>query len=350
MYIIDNTTRNNHYAEIKKLASISDEIVIVSPFCFGDFKYFFDKIVAHNNIQSITLITTLRNEEVMNKIPSLQSFQNESKKLNINHKLFINNRLHGKVYLFKNRNTNQNAIITSANITHNGLGLNHEWGCCLSNTSVIDNLEQNINNTIQYQLTADIIQDISLKLDEYNKEHPKQTKDKPLININDIVIPHIFKVGLDSDTRIFIKPIGSTDEPIYDGDYSKEKEQYFSKKRPKAVRNGDYLISYGVGSRKIISIFKVISKAPIYSGNDDERWPWYVEVDNVTPKLGSRWFNKNLYIMDIANEYVEMFGLNLTNNGGDTLGALQWGVDKIQLDHNFGTHLMELILNIEDKI
>ena len=54
--------------------------------------------------------------------------------------------------------------------------------------------------------------------------------------------------------------------------------------------------------------------------------------------------------MDIANEYVEMFGLNLTNNGGSTLGALQWGVDKIQLDHNFGTYLMELILNIEDRI
>lgn len=349
MYIVDNITENNHYAEIEKLASTSDEIVIVSPFCFGDFKYFFDKIVSRNSIQSITLITTLRNEEAVNKIPSLQSFQNEAKKLNINNKLFINNRLHGKVYLFKSGNTNQNAIITSANITHNGLNRNHEWGCCLSDTSVIDDLEQKINSTIQYQLTADILQDISLKLNEYNKEHPEQPQDKPFININDLIIPNIFKVDLDSDTRIFIKPIGSTDDPIYDGDYSKEEEQYFCKKYPKAVRNGDYLISYGVGSRKIISVFKVVSE-PIYSGNDDERWPWYVEVDNVTPKLGSQWFKKNLYIMDIANEYVEMFGLKLTNNGGSTLGALQWGVDKIQLDHNFGTYLMELILNIEGRI
>lgn len=350
MYIIDNTTENNHYAEIERLASISDEIVIVSPFCFGDFKYFFDKIISHSRIRSIIFITTLRNEEAVTKIPSLQSFQNEAKKLNINNKLFINNHLHGKVYLFKSGNTNQNAIITSANITHNGLIRNHEWGCCLSDTSAIDNLEQNINSTIDYQLTADAIQDISLKLDEYNKKYPKQTHEKPSININDFIIPHIFKVDLDSDTRIFIKPIGSADEPIYDGDYSKEEEQYFSKKRPKAVRNGDYLISYGVGSRKIISVFKVVSKEPIYSGNDDERWPWYVEVDNVTPKLGSQWFNKDLYIMDIANEYVEMYGLNLTNNGGNTLGALRWGVDKIQLDHNFGTYLMELILNVEDRI
>lgn len=86
MYIIDNTTENNHHAEIEKLASISDEIVIVSPFCFGNFKYFFDKFVSHSNIQSITLITTLRNEEAMNKIPSLLSFQSEAKKLNINNK------------------------------------------------------------------------------------------------------------------------------------------------------------------------------------------------------------------------------------------------------------------------
>ncbi len=350
MYIIDNIAGNNHYTEIKKLASISDELVIVSPFCFGDFNFFFDKVVSNNRIKSITLITTLQNEEAINKISSLQSFQNEAKNLNINNKIFINNRLHGKVYLFKSNNINHSAIITSANITHNGLSRNHEWGYYFSNTSAIDNLEQNINSTIQYQLTANIIHEISLKLDEYNKEHPKQAKERPSININNFIIPQIYKVDITSYTRIFIKPIGSTSEPIYDGDYSKAVKQYFSKKRPKAVRNGDYLIAYGVGSRKIVSIFKVISKAPIYSGSDDERWPWYVEVDNITPKLGSQWFNKNLYIMDIANEYVDMFGLNLTNNGGDTLGALQWGVDKIQLDHNFGTYLMELILNIENRI
>ena len=286
----------------------------------------------------------------MNKVSSLQSFQSEAQKLKIRNKLFINNRLHGKIYLFKNKKTNQSAIVTSANITHNGLSRNHEWGCCLSDVYTIDNLEQTIISTIQYELTESVIHSIRLKLDEYNNEHPKQTKQKPTVNINDFIIPHIFKVDLDSNTRIFIKPIGSTDKPIYNGDYSKEKEQYFSKKRPKAVRKGDYLISYGVGSRKIISIFKVTNDEPIYSGNIDDRWPWYVEVDNITPKLGVQWFNENLYIMDIANEYIEKFALNITNNGGYTLRALQWGVDKIQLDHNFGTYLMELILNIENKI
>ena len=350
MYIIDNITTNNHYAEIVRLSSVSDEIVIVSPFCFGDFKSFFTNILSQSNIQSITLVTTLRNDEAISKIPSLQSFQNEAEKLNIGNKLFINNRLHGKIYLFKNNNTNQNAIITSANITHNGLSRNHEWGCCLSDSSVIDNLEQSIYSAIQYELTIDIIQNISLKIDEYYKEHPKQPKQKTAIDINDFVIPHIFKIDLDPNTRIFIKPIGSTDNPVYDGDYSKEEEQYFSKKRPRAVRNGDYLISYGVGSRKIVSIFKVRSNEPVYSGNDDDRWPWYVEVDNITPKFGAQWFNHNLYITDIVNDYVETFDLNVTKNGGKTLGALQWGVDKIQLDHHFGTFLMELILNVEKNI
>ena len=62
MHIIDNTTSNNHYAEIEKCASTSDEIIIVSPFCFEDFNYFFDQIVSKNNILFITLITTLRND------------------------------------------------------------------------------------------------------------------------------------------------------------------------------------------------------------------------------------------------------------------------------------------------
>jgi len=235
-------------------------------------------------------------------------------------------------------------------MTYNGLSRNHEWGCCLSDLSVINELEEKINATVQYNLTTDIMQAISTRINKYNNEHFMKRASKPTIDINDLVIPHLYKIDLNSDTRIFIKPIGSTDEPIYDGNFSKEKEQYFSKKRPIAVRNGDYLISYGVGSRKIISIFKVVSNEPINSGNVNDRWPWYVNVENVTPKLGSQWFDKNLYIIDIANEYWEMTGLNITNNGGTTLGALQWGVDKIHLDHNFGTYLMELILNIEKKL
>lgn len=35
--------------------------------------------------------------------------------------------------------------------------------------------------------------------------------------------------------------------------------------------------------------------------------------------------DKNLYITNLAREYVDIYDLPITNNGGKTLGALQWG-------------------------
>ena len=57
MHIIDNTTSDNHYAEIKKLSSISDELTIISPFCFFDFTNFYDQINT-SQIKFIKFITT----------------------------------------------------------------------------------------------------------------------------------------------------------------------------------------------------------------------------------------------------------------------------------------------------
>ena len=57
---------------------------------------------------------------------------------NIDFELYINNRLHGKVYLFRKNNKITDGIITSANFTENGMEKNLEWGMHL-NTK--DNIE-----------------------------------------------------------------------------------------------------------------------------------------------------------------------------------------------------------------
>ena len=349
MHIIDNTTSDNHYAEIKKLSSISDELTIISPFCFSDFTSFYDQIITPN-IKFIKFITTLREEEVITKIESIRSFLLQASNHNKRCQVYINNRLHGKVYLFKYKGFNKAAIITSANVTHNGLFHNHEWGCSISDADTIDNLEKTILSTIDYELKDELIKKIIKRIKEKGEPinlNPRKNK----IDISDIIIPYRFNIDVNSITRVFLKPVGSNDNKIYEGDYSEEEEQYFSRKRPAAVRKNDYLISYAVGATKIISAFKVLSDEPLYDGNDDTRWPWHVEVENVTPKLGKQWWHhENLYITRIADEYVEISESNITNNGGKTLGALNWGADKIRLDRDFAMYLLSLIMEVENKL
>lgn len=55
MFIIDNITENNHFAEIKRISSTSDEMTIVSPFCFGNFEDFYGSI-ANSGIKTIIQI------------------------------------------------------------------------------------------------------------------------------------------------------------------------------------------------------------------------------------------------------------------------------------------------------
>lgn len=350
MYIVDNTTDNNHYSVIDSMFPTADELVIISPFCFPDFGHFFGKVANHGSIKKITFMTTLSGEEIASKTDSLLSFVQMAVKYGIEREILINDSLHGKVYLFKRQGKSIHALITSANITHRGLSKNHEWGCCFDDEVVIEKLEKTILSTVGYRLTDDMLEKVRQRVDLHKKEQPatKQSP-SPVINISDIIISHRFNVDIDPKTRIFLKPIGHTENPVFDGDYSHETEQYFAV-HPVAVRKNDLLISYGVGSRKIISIFKVLSDVPLNTGKEDSRWPWYVEVDNITPKYGKIWFEKNLYITDLARDYVDTYDLNITNNGGKTLGALQWGVDKIRLSQDFGTELLSLVMSVEKKL
>ena len=350
MYIVDNTTKNNHYSIIENLASSADEIILVSPFCVLDFDNFLNRIVNSGLIKSMTFMTTLKGCEIADKTHSLLSFKRMTTKYGIQNSILINNSLHGKIYIFKSNGVPLNALVTSANATHNGFRRNHEWGCCFDDKDQIENLEKTIIRTAEYELTDNMLNDVKHRVDSHKQQHPIVPQSlPPAININDIIASNRFNLNITSNTRIFLKPIGHTEDPVFDGDYSEEAKQYFAKP-PKAIHKNDLLISYGVGSRKIISIFQVLSNAPLNSGDKNSRWPWYVKVANLTSKFAKVWFNKNLYITNLAQDYVDIYDLPITNKGGKTLGALQWGVDKIQLTQNFGTELLSLIMTIEKNL
>lgn len=342
MQIINNSSGSNHAKRILVLCKDADELVIASPFCFPNFNAFVSDISEDDSIRKITFITTMKNEEAVEKIDALLSFRKAMEEHGIDWQIRIDNTLHGKVYIFKKNNAPFAAIITSANLTQHGLELNHEWGCLIEDAKAIGGVEKQLLNDADIELTNERLALIKERADKARREGWK--KEKPqAIQIDDILcLPTV-----PSGAKFFIKPIGSIDNKVRfltDKDF---KEQHFAK-RPKAVRIGDILITYAVGARKIVSIFQVTNMAnETHIPND--RWHWYVEVKNLTERLSETWTEKSLIATDIARRYAEKYNKPVTQRGGYNLNGLRRGNDKIQLTDEFGRYLFGIAMKANEE-
>jgi hypothetical protein len=76
-----------------------------------------------------------------------------------------------------------------------------------------------------------------------------------------------------------------------------------------------------------------------------QRWPWYVMAKNEAINFGGQWSRLGLRISDLAEQYLagSSAGAALTAAGGNTLGALQYGADKLCLSSGFGKFVIERI-------
>jgi hypothetical protein len=153
MNIIDNLESDkNHKEHILGMIKMSDELLITSPYLMRDFSLFFkDEILL--NIKKINLITTLlpNSLDQIKKVHSLKSLieipKIKSREIECN--ISLNNKLHGKIYIFKKSGKFIGGLISSANFTDSGLWLNHEWGITLSREDKLEELETSIVNSIE---------------------------------------------------------------------------------------------------------------------------------------------------------------------------------------------------------
>lgn len=347
MEILSNSTTTNHGEVFVSLCRKADEIVMASPFCYSDFTDFADTIASFSDIHRVVFVTSLKTEEVVRKIDALISFRNEMKRINVQWELRADNHLHGKIYIFKNSGQPFAGIITSANLTNNGMAANHEWGCLIEDEKLLEGIEQQVLKDAPDCLTDNMLDEIKKRA---MKKFPEGVKNEPskVIEIDDILHPY----RLSKETKVFIKPIGVSNNPIYEGDFSKKEDSYmyFSKKRPSSVSVGDILIAYAVGGRKIMGVYKVTSE-PMWDEDGDPRWPWYVESENLTPELSNcKWTETDLWVTGIANRYAETYNKPVTHNGGMNLGALNYGSDKIRLDDEYGQYLLSKVMDVERRL
>ena len=167
--------------------------------------------------------------------------------------------------------------------------------------------------------------------------------------MSDIIDPNVFE---EVESEIWLKPIGHTESPIETGRKFDEinPRLHFSKRRPTGVKIDDIIITYGVGARAILSVYKVLSEPKYITEEEikagyDERWPWYVIGENLTPKFGNKWWEFDLKHKELAEEYLsEHPEMPITDAGTQSFGAFNFGQDKLHLDHKFGNWLFNKII------
>lgn len=361
--IINNlVSPDNHSTRFKNLSEQSDTVIIISPFLMTDFADFLGEVDL-KQLRKIHLITTLRPKSFdqiwkISSLISLIEFPNVKDKT-IECQISINNKLHGKIYIFKKDYNYLSAVISSANFTEPGLSRNHEWGIEIFDKEEIGNLEQSILNTIEFQsLSFDEIYRMQEAANNFLDKQPQTETREIDLNLTDFLSSENWTTKLDETIEFWLKPIGVTENPVPENRLfdTINDELHFSKQRPTGVRPNDILIAYGVGTTKVLSVYRVTS-FPIMVTQQEideeewyERWPWYVKAFNLTPNFGVSWSKHNFFINSLKDEYLNLNPDNtITAVGGKTLGGLNYGKDKLKLSPDFAKFIIDKVVAINDK-
>jgi HKD family nuclease len=364
--LINNlSSAENHSTRLKQLFSESDTVILTSPFLMLDFADFFGEI-NFSQLEKFHLITTLspKSFDQIKKISSLSTLVDfpDIRDQKVNCQISLNNKLHGKIYIFKKSDKYISAIISSANFTESGLSRNHEWGVEISDKDEIKNLEKSILDSIEFSnLTIDEIHRMQKAANEFLERQPQSEARDIDLNLTDFLSSSDWAAQLDNTINYWLKPIGVTGDPIEEGNpfdtvNAGKGDLNFSKLRPTGVKPNDILIAYGVGTTKILSVYRVTSY-PEYVTPEDiqkvnwyERWPWYVNGENLTPTFGGSWWSHNLYINGLKEQFLNAHkGGEITAVGGKTLGGLNFGKDKLKLSHDFAKFIINKVIEINDK-
>jgi hypothetical protein len=100
-----------------------------------------------------------------------------------------------------------------------------------------------------------------------------------------------------------------------------------------------------------VTSFPIISTTEEIEDDDWlERWPWYVNAHNLTPYFGATWSNHNLFIGALMNAFLlSNPDEAITAVGGQTLGALNFGKDKVKLSPDFARYIINQVVAINDR-
>ena len=372
--LINNLTDKNHMSYLVELSQGASEILLVSPFLFEDFSKLFDKI-SLTETKVIELITTLsrKGDDQLKKPQQLTSFIENVKRVkhDADCKIHINNKLHGKIYIFKYPNGDEKGIVSSANLTDSGLNRNHEWGLLVQDQDILKQLRAEVMGAIDYKdVLHELIRGKLLQLAQYGmKNLPKQeTVKNPIKDLTEYLKDYVpseketrdLSSDLENARGFLLKPIGHTGHPILVKDrqeFGNHKKIRFANPRPKNISPKDIIISFGTGSRSVLCIHTALTdvaespKEMQDKDPDTARWPWFISGDNHIPKFSDRWWEFDITIDQLRDDYLSLYPDEaITDAGSQSLGTFNQGADRLKITKGFAEFICQKIQQIENKL
>lgn len=360
----DNTIEKsikNHEELLTVLIPQCDKVIIASPFLMNEFDKFFENI----NIQNIEfeLITTCKakGDEQIVKPFQMKNFGTVIKRLTQKWpEIHLINSLHSKIYLFYKSKKTILGIVTSANFTNNGLVKNHETGVILQDSNILQDLELDLKNNLEYISLAEFQIDKLCAIADLMKKEKRYEKQED-ININ--LLKNIEKnctpsagnrnIKLKDSATYYISVAGVTENPILPQDKRKvikpHSDIWFAKE-PKTMKEGDCLLEVAVGGKCFLSYYAIASRVftrtiEEQKNKEYKRWPFYVYANNLSLNYGEKWFDKPLYYKDIIEEFKIKFpNTPVTASGKDSfVGAIQIGHSFVKVTREFGEFVRKRI-------
>lgn len=338
--LITNDKHSNHFTYLKKLAKDADTLIIVSPFVTDDFSNLIGEM---KTIKKITLYTTLEKyADTAQKAVALYKFNDYCEYSNIDLIIKIDDNLHGKIYLFYNGITPKGMILTSGNFTANGLLHNHEYGVYIQDDKKQKEMADIIMSVNTYDLKKKQLDEIYAAALAFIQKNPVVEPAK--LKVNKIINkkPSVTQKGA---IKYFIKPVGTSKKPFLAPRIVEEHDEMGFGDYPKNMHTGDVLLLHSVGPGFIVGYYVLTSDdVENKKVDDDDRWPWKVQVECHSSKYSSNWWNYNLKTFDLVKEFKKLHpNKHITISGGDTLGALKWGSDRVQITDEFAQFIIERI-------
>ncbi|WP_116789513.1 restriction endonuclease PLD domain-containing protein [Flavobacterium psychrotrophum] len=293
--IVNNLTSKNHHFHIVELFKDAVEVTVISPFItqFSDLMPF----ETFRNLKHITFVTTMMGYDRFqySKVRYLKSLYDKLRHSGVTITILIENSLHGKIYIADYTDGSLKAIVTSANFTRLGLMKNNEWGNALSNKDDILKIKEGISNKVLHEPVGEsFIDECLLKI----KENPMP--DQPYcgieLNLESLLKLKRQPIGVSESATFWLKPIGVSSNPIpTDWNYDRTEDKMHFARNPAGVKKNDILICYAVGHLNLLAAYRVSSESDNTKLPDD-RWPYFVFAENLTPVYGGNWAAANLTI------------------------------------------------------
>lgn len=158
------------------------------------------------------------------------------------------------------------------------------------------------------------------------------------------------RIVQDKQTRQFwVKPIGDLSKALNEhATFAYDPIRVDFARQPHSVVVGDTLLVYLVGVSKFLFVTEVMrepreaSEAEIEREEWRNRWRWSIDGRNLTTTYGQTWMRYSLKPFDLADQFSRQY-----QQEPQSLGALQFGNDKVRVSPTFGKYVIQKIIELE---